>query len=187
MDNTIQDDYESQSEEEEEWDNDSRYEEKQNSDDEEERNSYDEVEGDDEMMDDDEEEEEEDEGIRHQKLTRPMKQKLIDQYYPELHYRNVKEIEKFLMVTRDDHGNITDENHRTTPILTKFERTRILGERAKQLQQGAKPFIQGMDEVVDSYVIAEEELRLKALPFIVERPLPSGNCEYWHLADLEIL
>jgi hypothetical protein len=29
------------------------------------------------------------------------------------------------------------------------------------------------------------ELREKAIPFIVERPLPNGGCEYWRIADLE--
>lgn len=178
--------YESQSDEEEEdWDNESRF--KDDDDTQEDEIAEVEDDDDDDDEDDDDDDEEEEEGTRNQKLTKPMKQNLIDQYYPELHYRNAKEIEKFLNISRDSQGVIDDVLHRTTPILTKFERTRILGERAKQLQQGAAPFLKGMDEVVDSYVIAEEELRQKVLPFIVERPLPSGNCEYWHLADLEIL
>ena len=70
--------------------------------------------------------------------------------------------------------------------MTKFEKARILGERAKQLQS-AQPFIQGMEDVIDLYMIAEEELKQKVLPFIIERPLPFGQCEYWNIADLEIL
>ena len=38
-------------------------------------------------------------------------------------------------------GAIIDDMHRTLPFITKYERTRILGIRAKQLNNGAKPFI----------------------------------------------
>ena len=31
------------------------------------------------------------------------------------------------------------------------------------------------------------ELKEKKIPFIIQRPLPNGNAEYWALEDLEIL
>lgn len=140
-----------------------------------------------EEEEDDEEDDEELDEYQFQKITPQLKQNIVQQYYPELRFKKAQEMEHLVKITRDEKGNIVDELHRTTPLLTKFERTRILGERAKQLQQGAKPFIPGMEEVVDSYAIAEEELKQKLLPFIIERPLPFGECEYWQLADLEVL
>ena len=91
-------------------------------------------------------------------------------------------------VVRDKDGNILDENHKTVPILTKYERTRVLGERTRQIQQGSPLFVENPDNIIDSYVLAEMELQQKKIPFIIQRPLPYGSSiEYWRLADLEIL
>ena len=38
-----------------------------------------------------------------------------------------------------------------------------------------------------NYSIAKKELEKKILPFIIKRPLPNGECEYWKLKDLEII
>ena len=72
-------------------------------------------------------------------------------------------------------------------ILTKYEKARILGIRSSQLNDGAEPYIKISSNIIDSHVIAERELKEKALPFIISRPLSNGNIEYWRLKDLEIL
>lgn len=69
--------------------------------------------------------------------------------------------------------------------MTKYEKARILGQRAKQIETGAKPFVKVPENVIDSYVIAELELREKKIPFIIKRPIPGGGFEYWHMRDLE--
>ncbi len=79
-----------------------------------------------------------------------------------------------------------DQNHKTQPFLTVFERTKILGFRANQLSQGAMPFV-AVPKHVKSYLeIAKLELEQRALPFIVKRPLPNGTFEYWRLSDLAV-
>lgn len=124
----------------------------------------------------------------HAKITPEYKQNLIQEHYPEKIFRNHKEIQLLSKVIRDINGKIVDPLHKTTPILTKYERARILGERAKQIQQGSPLFIEGMDDVLDSFVLAEEELKQKKIPYIIERPLPHGtSVEYWPLDELEIL
>ena len=93
-------------------------------------------------------------------------------------------------INRDSDNIIIDNNHKTLPILTKYEKARILGLRISQLNKGAKPFIKFDDEsrkVIDTYLIAEKELREKRLPFIIMRPIPNGKKEYWSLRDLEII
>jgi DNA-directed RNA polymerase subunit K/omega len=35
--------------------------------------------------------------------------------------------------------------------------------------------------------IAEQELKLGVTPFIIERQLPNGKKERWHLSELEIV
>jgi len=80
-----------------------------------------------------------------------------------------------------------DENHRTYPFLTKYERTRIIGQRANELSLGARAYIQVPEHVTDVREIARLELEQKRLPYIVKRPLPNGQYEYWRLSDLMIL
>ena len=42
------------------------------------------------------------------------------------------------------------------------------------------------NDILDGYIIACKELQEKKLPFVIQRPLPNGACEYWKLADLEL-
>jgi DNA-directed RNA polymerase I, II, and III subunit RPABC2 len=73
------------------------------------------------------------------------------------------------------------------PILTKYEKTRILGQRAVQINNGAKPLIKNTKHLMDGYLIAIEELNEKKIPFIIRRPIPGGGSEYWRVSDLEVL
>jgi DNA-directed RNA polymerase I, II, and III subunit RPABC2 len=90
-------------------------------------------------------------------------------------------------VVRDENGNIIDPLHKTLPFITRYEKARILGERAKQINSGAKPFVELEPNVIDGYVIALKEFEAKKIPFIVKRPLPNGGVEYWKFEDLEVL
>ena len=80
-----------------------------------------------------------------------------------------------------------DLNHKSPPFLTQYERTKIIGFRANQLSQGARPYIAVPEYVTDVAEIARLELYQRRLPFIVRRPMPNGVNEYWRLADLLIL
>lgn len=101
--------------------------------------------------------------------------------------QNYAEVLTLSKVVKDQNGNIIDEFHKTNPILTKYEKTRVLGQRTKQLNNGAKPMIKVKENIIDSYLIAEMELKEKKIPFIIRRPLANGYSEYWTLQDLEIL
>ena len=81
----------------------------------------------------------------------------------------------------------TDGAHRTYPFLTLYERTKVLSMRAAQLSQGAAPFIPVPPYLTNVYEIAAAELAAKLLPFILKRPLPNGEYEYWRLSDLMLL
>jgi DNA-directed RNA polymerase subunit K/omega len=96
-----------------------------------------------------------------------------------------QEIEALASVYRDDTNAIVDDNHKSLPILTKYERTRIIGQRAKQINQGARPFVVVPEGVIDGYIIAEMELKEKKIPFIIQRPMPNGSKEFWKVEDLE--
>jgi DNA-directed RNA polymerase I, II, and III subunit RPABC2 len=134
-------------------------------------------------------EEDEDDYDEHylQKFDETLKQNIISEYHPEMQQLNYSEVELLTTIHRDEEGQIYDPLHRTLPFLTKFEKARVLGERAKQINDGAQPFVKLTTNAIDGYLIALAELEQKAIPFIIKRPLPNGGCEYWKLKDLEIL
>ena len=77
------------------------------------------------------------------------------------------------------------ETYKTKSILSKYERTRILSERAQQLEDGSHPYISNVDRFTSSYSIALEEFNTKKLPFIIRRSIPHSNSfEYWKLKDM---
>lgn len=138
--------------------------------------------------DDEEDDESSDEDIEYfQKLKRSVHESYIDTYHPESMSHNYDEIQTLARVVRNSAGVIVDDLHRTIPIMTKYEKTRILGQRAKQLNEGAPAFIKIDSTVIDGYLIAVKELEQKKTPFIIRRPLPNGGSEYWRVQDLEIL
>jgi len=136
---------------------------------------------------DDDDDDEEDDAEYLQKFDESIRQQIVTDFHPELKTHNYDEIEVLSRVVRDNNGTIIDPLHKTFPFITKYERARILGERATQINAGAKPFIEVEPDVIDGYVIALKEFEQKKIPFIVKRPLPNGAIEYWKLEDLEIL
>ena len=109
----------------------------------------------------------------------------ISKNHPECLTHNYEEIAILSHIVRDSNNIIIDDFHKTIPFLTKYERARILGQRAKQINSGSRPFVKVPDNVIDGAVIAEIELRQKRIPFIIRRPLPGGGSEYWNVKDLE--
>jgi DNA-directed RNA polymerase I, II, and III subunit RPABC2 len=80
---------------------------------------------------------------------------------------------------------ITTRERKTIPILSKYERTRVVGERAIQISMGAPPLVEvgNLENPVD---IAEKELREKKIPYIIKRVLPNGLIELWRVDELRI-
>ncbi len=75
---------------------------------------------------------------------------------------------------------------KTLPILTKFEVARIFGVRKQQLASGAKPCIDTRScHSIDEIVL--EEIKQRALPFIIRRQLPNGVNEFWKMEEFEII
>jgi len=113
---------------------------------------------------------------------------LMKRVHPEEFNEDYAYIKPLLDINRNKDNIIIDGNHKTLPILTKYEKARILGLRISQLNKGAEPFIDIKErQIVDTHIIAEEELKTKSLPFIIMRPIPNGKKEYWSLQDLEII
>jgi DNA-directed RNA polymerase I, II, and III subunit RPABC2 len=125
-----------------------------------------------------------DEDVEFEKFEEDTREQYLLNFHPESKAVNFDEVKSLCTVIRDSDGDIIDDFHTTIPILTKYEKARILGLRAKQLNSNIKPMIPVPDYIIDSYRIAELELEAKAIPFIIKRPLPDGRNEYWRAQDL---
>ena len=140
----------------------------------------------DDEQDEEEDDDEEDEDYL-KKIDETYQKKILNDHHPELKTLNYEEIESLCTIVKDAQGNIIDPLHKTPPFLSRYEKARILGERAEQINSGAEPFIEIEPTMIDGYLIALRELDQKKIPFIIQRPMPNGGSEYWRLRDLEIL
>lgn len=122
-----------------------------------------------------------------QKFDENLQKNIIADWHPELKSFNYDEVDVLSRVIRNEDGVIIDPLHKTLPFITRYETARILGERAKQINAGAKPLVEVDISVIDGYLIAMEEYKQKIIPFIIQRPLPNGGIEFWKFEDLEIL
>ena len=111
----------------------------------------------------------------------------IEHYHNEHDLKSFEQIKPFLTIKRNSNNMIIDEYHKTIPILTKYEVTKIIGMRTLQLDNGLAPFISVPSNIIDSSIIAKMELQQKKIPFIIKRPISYNYFEYWHLHDLEYI
>lgn len=72
-------------------------------------------------------------------------------------------------------------------FMTKYEKVKIVGLRAEQLQRGATPYVEFDPAHFNPIEIANKELDARKLPFMVCRTLPNGEKEYWRIEDMIIL
>lgn len=85
-----------------------------------------------------------------------------------------------------DEKEIKGDDRVSMNILSKYERTRLLGVRARLLMEGAKPLIKNY-ESLSFEEIAELELKNKVIPLKIKKPFPNGYFEIWRVSELEIL
>ena len=78
------------------------------------------------------------------------------------------------------------KGYKTQPVLSKYEKTRILSERTQQLANGSVSYLKNPEAYNTIYDIALMELNQKKIPFIVKRKL-SNSVELWKLEDLKII
>ena len=121
------------------------------------------------------------------KLDEYVKNDVLERYHPEIKNINNNEIESLTKIKRNEKGEINDPNHTTIPIMTRYEKAKVLGIRATQINSGCELFIDVPNNIIDGITIARMELEKKAIPFVIRRPLPNGKSEYWNIQDLEIL
>jgi DNA-directed RNA polymerase subunit K/omega len=94
-------------------------------------------------------------------------------------------------VTRESVQEALKEDRTTLPYYTKYEQVALIGARAQQLAEGAKPLVSldGMRTSDSRFVwnVAEKEVFERKLPFIIHRRFPDGRSEYWSTQELSIM
>jgi DNA-directed RNA polymerase I, II, and III subunit RPABC2 len=120
-----------------------------------------------------------------QKFNENLNIKALENMHPEIKSINYEEMITLARVVRDKNGKIIDPLHKTIPFLTKYERARIIGARAEELDAGCEAYIPLDETIINGKTIALMEFEQKKIPFIIARPLPNGSTEYWHVSDLE--
>ncbi|AGC01778.1 RNA polymerase Rpb6 [Acanthamoeba polyphaga moumouvirus] len=110
------------------------------------------------------------------------------------HLKNLAKDKDYIALDDDDSNlygkmefkRIPDEERETDPIMTYYEMVRILGTRAQQFNYGAKPLVQGVNDLHPAKM-AYVELIAKMTPFIIRRNLPGKKYEDWKINELEII
>ena len=77
----------------------------------------------------------------------------------------------------------------TSPVMTIYEKVRIISERTKQIDNGYKSTIEEIikeKNITKSYDIAMLEFQLKKIPkYYVKRVLPNNTYELWSHEDFD--
>jgi hypothetical protein len=120
----------------------------------------------------------------------------MDKRYKETH--QIRHLQQVIFVQEtEEYDKMMQEASidpkRSLPFLTKFERSSLIGERAKILEQHRikgeprllKVFLDEVDPSWSPIEIATREVDQKRLPAIIRRRLPSGKQELWKLQDLQ--
>lgn len=81
--------------------------------------------------------------------------------------------------------SLPNKQRKSTKYMTKYERARVLGTRARQISEGA-PILVDNEGETDPLMIARKELREKKVPFTIRRKFPNGIFEDWNIDELEL-
>ena len=96
----------------------------------------DEEEGDDDSDDEDEDEDDDSDDEDLQKLQGYEEKNVLVDYHPEVVQISEEELQTYSKVVRDNNGKIVDPFHKTIPIMTKYEKAKVIGIRAQQINSG---------------------------------------------------
>lgn len=97
--------------------------------------------------------------------------------------------EEFFIDTEleDDSTNdpirVLDEDRITKNVMTIYEKTRLIGTRAKQISLGAKTLVKNPGTLTPRQ-LAETELMNDKFVWKIKRPLPNNTYEIWKTSEL---
>jgi DNA-directed RNA polymerase I, II, and III subunit RPABC2 len=79
--------------------------------------------------------------------------------------------------------------NRSKNIMTKYEKTVVIGIRLEQLAFGGHSTLneEELQDFTNIKDIVMEELHQKKIPFIIRRTLPNQSYEYWRIEDMIVM
>ena len=79
------------------------------------------------------------------------------------------------------------KDKKTLPIMSKFEKARIIGVRAQQIADGAIPAVKVPDKMRSTIEIAKLELKERRIPLIIRRILAKNKYEDWRIDEFDMI
>ncbi len=79
------------------------------------------------------------------------------------------------------------KNRRTLPILSKYEKAKIIGIRAQQISMGSYIYLDNLETLSNPLDVAKEELRQKRTPLLIRRNIVGKKgivFEDWRIEEL---
>jgi DNA-directed RNA polymerase I, II, and III subunit RPABC2 len=75
--------------------------------------------------------------------------------------------------------------HTTSPLMTKFEKARVLSVRGNQISAGAPVMVDPRAET-NCLKVSELELAARKIPAVIRRTLPNGEIDDWPMDEMII-
>lgn len=98
---------------------------------------------------------------------------------------NIFDPEKYVNETHQEIVIIPNKHRKTSEVITKFEYTDVISNRAKQIENGSKIFVDigGEDNPI---AMAEMEIKMKQCPLSIMRYISNNIAEIWHVNEMII-
>ena len=84
----------------------------------------------------------------------------------------------------EEYSKYYSNTKKTSPFLTKFEKTKLIGIRAQMISNGSEPVISVPSHIIDSIEIAELEFKKKCIPLFIKRYITATEYEIWRPEDM---
>ena len=103
----------------------------------------------------------------------------------EIDEENISSIGKIKILSiNDEYSKYYSSTKKTSPFLTKFEKTKLIGIRAQMISKGSEPVIDVPPHIEDSIEIAELEFKQKKIPLFIKRYITNTEYEIWRPEDM---
>ena len=80
---------------------------------------------------------------------------------------------------------VSPSMRRSSEVITKYEFTDVVSNRAKHIENGGRVFVEIEDESCP-IKIAEKEIRLKKCPLTIRRLISANIAELWNVNEMTI-
>jgi DNA-directed RNA polymerase I, II, and III subunit RPABC2 len=87
----------------------------------------------------------------------------------------------------DTLGLISPDKRSTLPVLSTYEKAKIVGLRAQMIDDGSPLLITPTPGVTDPIQLALMEVRAKRSPVVIKRVFTDGSYEEWRLHEMVVV